>query len=45
MVFLCSIQLMASIYFLVRALISYHLKQDWYFYSCFVSPNLLQLLT
>lgn len=45
-VFLCRIRLMTSISSLgsVRALVSQHLNQDWYFYSCFVSQNLLQLL-
>lgn len=46
MVFLCRIRLTASISSLgsVRALVSQHLNQDWYFYSCFVSQNSLQLL-
>lgn len=46
MVFLCRIGLTASISLLLslRALVSQHLNQDWYFYSCFVSQNLLQLL-
>lgn len=46
MVFLCRIRLTASISFLVsmRALFSQHLNQNWYFYSCFVSQNLLRLL-
>lgn len=28
----------------VRALVSQHLNLDWYFYSCLVSQNPLQLL-
>lgn len=46
MVFLCRMRFTASISLLVsiRALVSQHLNQDWYFYSCFVSQNLLQLL-
>lgn len=37
---------MASLFLSVsiRALVSQHLNLDWYFYSCLVSQNLLQLL-